>query len=156
MAGSGKRQPSTPAAKDKTAKEKKDERTESQYIVLRGVVLDFSADNNLATVVKEPQTREKLSKVAADETAKPQIAWLPVLDDDGKPKVFTTLKGKADAIEQHTGKAPKVGEYEAATAEDAAVKVGMWKAVSGSAWKGGITLDPPKQVTMFGRSALDE
>ncbi|MCA1571229.1 MAG: hypothetical protein LC798_13100 [Chloroflexi bacterium] len=69
------------------------------------------------------------------------IVWRPVIEG-GKIKRFVATHGEK-AVEQHTGKG-----------KDA--KVGIWKAVAFSNWKGTTTVDPPEQVYADRRKTTDE
>lgn len=154
--GSSRRRSGGSKPKGDASAKAKAERQESEYILLRGVHLRLRVTGAVETI-REPRSGAPLADMLVEGEA-PQgdatehLAWLPVRNGDGEPVVFTTVKGKVAAIEQFTGRAPRVGEV---VADGQGPKVGLWKAVSLSAWKGGLAFDPPKQVTMFGRTVLD-
>jgi hypothetical protein len=147
-------------SKAETAKAKAKDRVATKFVVLRGIKVRFDRLAQLQPTVKDavvcPSTGTPLAE-AMPGAMPSQIAWLPVLNTeaahgpDGEVRIITA-KTQDEAIEQVTGKAPKVGEV---VAEGEGPTPGQWKAVALSSWKGGLAFEPPKQVTMFGRAKLD-
>lgn len=100
----------------------------SEYVVLRGMVLDDGARKALGL-----------------ENTMTRALWTPVLNmvaeqgPDGEVRVVRA-PGKSQAIRQVTGDGPEVVE-------------GIWKAIPLSSWKGG---EQTKRITASDRLGLDE